>query len=166
MRTLDDLERIRCLWMSVLVWVELNRQFAVKLDHNLWLHRRHIRYNHLCGGIKNLVDHMSLLLSHSRSLRLLSIDKFLSKHCGLLLNLLLHHTLSLSIFHEHSAIRGHVAVLQAIRNFFLHLLPGFSEHLLLHHGIMSILDTFFLALTLLHGISLIFATPNALHIIL
>ncbi len=35
---LNDLERISCLRVMVLVWVELNRQFAVKLGQLVGLH--------------------------------------------------------------------------------------------------------------------------------
>ena len=46
-RGLDDLERIRCLRVPVLIWMKLNRQFTIKLDELLGLHLSHACNEHI-----------------------------------------------------------------------------------------------------------------------
>ena len=105
-RSLDNLERIRCLRMIVLVWVELNRQFAIKLGKILGLHRRHLWNEHLSGGIQNSVDCVSLFFGDQGIIHLHG-NELGGLHISLLLNLLFHHNSSLSVIHKHRSACGH-----------------------------------------------------------
>ena len=58
---LNPLERILSLWMTILVRVELLRQFAVKLGELVWLHLMHAGDQHVNRSIQELVNNVNLL---------------------------------------------------------------------------------------------------------
>ena len=73
---LDDLERIRCLRVPVLIWMKLNRQFTIKLDELLGLHLSHACNKHIGGSIQELVDEESLIFAYFQVvLRVLAIRR-------------------------------------------------------------------------------------------
>ena len=73
--SLDDLERIRCLRVPVLIWMKLNRQFTIKLDELLGLHLSHACNEHIRGSIQEFVDDESLIFAYFKVvLRVLAIS--------------------------------------------------------------------------------------------
>ena len=97
---LDDLERIRCLRMMVLVWVELNRQFSVELGKLVGLHLLHAGNEHILRGVEELIDVECLLLGYLRliivSFLLLGSDKLIGEELCVLVDLLFEYLLALS----------------------------------------------------------------------
>ena len=47
--------------MTILVWVKLLRQFAIKLGELGGLHLFHARYEHVRWGVQELVDNVDLV---------------------------------------------------------------------------------------------------------
>ena len=77
--SLDDLERIRCLRVPVLIWMKLNRQFTIKLDELLGLHLSHACNEHIWGSIQEFVDEESLIFAYFQVvLRILAIRRRIS----------------------------------------------------------------------------------------
>ena len=59
-----DLESILCLRVLILVWVELNRQFPVKLDELVGLHLCHACNEHILRRVQEFVHQEGLIFAH------------------------------------------------------------------------------------------------------
>ena len=136
-RGLDDLERIRCLRVHVLVWVKLNRQFAVKLGQFLGLHRRHLRLKHLGGVVQICVDDVGLLSSDLYRVSL-TVHEALDLLLGLRCYLLLDHVDSLGLVHKRRSTL-HKTGEVALSELSFHVTLSLSKHLLLHLGKVGVL---------------------------
>ena len=146
--------------MPVLVWMELNRQFPVKLDELCGLHLGHACNELFEGCIQELVNEVCLFSTDLR----IRVGKIVLSHeliclhisglIDLLLSLLSHLTLKIYIISEITLV---------VTYFLLHLALGVLKHLLLHLSEVRVSNIFFFNLSFFLSSRFIFTTIGAFY---